>query len=143
MGRFVNEEGTLSFLVRSTWLGMCAVLNAELKAYGLSTSQYATLMIVDEHPGLSSSEIGRKVASSRQAAAEMLAGLERDGLIRRAPHPTDRRAQRIHPTDLGRDRLAEARVAVARREADFEAGFTEEERKAVRAWMAGIAESCG
>lgn len=140
--RFGTEEGMLSFLVRATWLGMRTALNAELKEYGLSTPQYATLAIVETNPGVSSSELGRKVGSSRQAANEMLAGLERDGLIVRGPHPADRRAHQIQLTDQGRALLAEARVAVARREAELEAGFTEEQRQAVRDWMAGIAEAC-
>lgn len=142
MGQFKNYEGGLAFLVRHTWLSMRAAIGAELKEYGLSTAQYATLMIVDENPGLSNADIGRKVSSSRQSANEMLAGLERDGLIERLPHPTDRRTQRIEITDAGRDRLAKARVLVARREAELEATFTDEERAAVRAWLEGIARAC-
>ncbi|WP_433334597.1 MarR family winged helix-turn-helix transcriptional regulator [Spirillospora sp. CA-294931] len=135
-------EGALAFLVRSAWLGMRTAIGAELKEFGLSTPQYATLMIVHDHPGLSNADIARKVSSSRQSANEMLAGLERDGLIERRPHPGDRRTQRIDITEEGRALLDKARVAVARREADLEAAFTEEQRENIRAWLEGIAEAC-
>lgn len=142
MGKYLNAEGALAFLVRSAWLGMRTAIGAELKEFGLSTSQYATLMIVQDHPGLSNADIGRKVSSSRQSANQMLAGLERDGLIERLPHPDDRRTQQIQITEAGRALLKQARIAVARREAELEAGFSQEQRAAVRAWLEGIAEAC-
>lgn len=142
MGHFHNDEGTLSFWVRSAWLGMRAAIGVDLKELGLSTPQYATLMIVDEHPGQSNADIARKVTSTRQSANEMLAGLERDGLIERLPNPADRRTQQIQITEAGRATLAQARVVVARREAALEAGFTEEQRKIVRTWLQDVATAC-
>jgi hypothetical protein len=38
--------------------------------------------------------------------------------------------------------LAEARVAVSRREAELEATFTPEQRAAIRDWLEGISEAC-
>jgi DNA-binding MarR family transcriptional regulator len=140
---FYDEAGSLSFLVRRTWLSMRAAIGEELKEFGLSTPQYATLMIAREFPGCSNADVARKVASSRQAANELLTGLERDGLIERTPHPDDRRTQRIHLTAQGRTRLARARVAVARREAELEAAFTAPQRETAHAWLDGVADACG
>lgn len=143
MGSFRSEQGALAFQVRKVWLSMRSAVGEELTAFGLSTSQYATLMMVEDAPGLSNADIGRAVGSSRQAANEMLSGLERDGLIERTPHPADRRTQQLHVTDLGRERLAAARVAVGRREAEIEAAFTQDQRQAVREWLKGVSEACG
>ncbi|WP_327091152.1 MarR family transcriptional regulator [Nonomuraea sp. NBC_01738] len=142
MGSFRNETGSLAFMVRKVWLNMRAAIGEELKAFGLSTSQYATLMMTAAHPGMSVADVAREVASTRQAANEMIGGLERDGLIERRPHPTDRRTHQIHLTDLGRTRLAEARVAVDRREAELEAAFTPEQRSAIRDWLDGVSAAC-
>ncbi|MET7934203.1 hypothetical protein [Streptomyces sp. NPDC005322] len=71
----------------------------------------------------------------------MLGGLELRGLIERRPNPSDRRTHRIHVTEAGRARLAEARIAVDRREAELEAGFTPEQRGAIRDWLEGISEA--
>lgn len=142
MGDFWEEPGSLSFLVRRAWLGMRAAIGAELKAFGLSTPQYATLMILEQHPGRSNSDIARAVASTRQAANEMLAGLERDGFISRTPHPDDRRAQQINLTASGRERLAEARVAVTRREAELVDGVSVGDTESARAWLAAVSDRC-
>ncbi|MEO3872743.1 MarR family transcriptional regulator [Nonomuraea sp. B12E4] len=135
--------GSLTFMVRTVWLNMRSAIGEELKAFGLSTSQYATLMMAGAQPGMSASDIARKVASTRQAANEMLAGLELEGLIERRPSPSDRRTHRIQLTEAGEARLAEAREAVARREAELEAAFTPEQRAAVRDWLEGISAACG
>ncbi|MEW1659844.1 hypothetical protein [Streptomyces sp. NPDC093707] len=69
--------------------------------------------------GLSASDVVREVASSRQAAYEMLGSVELEGLIERRPNPTDRRSHRIHVTASGRARLAEARSVVDRRKPNW------------------------
>ncbi|MFC9439559.1 MarR family winged helix-turn-helix transcriptional regulator, partial [Nocardia sp. NPDC057030] len=95
MGSYRDEAGSLTFMIRKVWLNMRSAIGEELKAFGLSTSQYATLMMTASHPGMSVADIAREVASSRQAANEMLNGLEHEGLIERHPHPTDRRTHQI------------------------------------------------
>ncbi|WP_218024484.1 MarR family winged helix-turn-helix transcriptional regulator [Nocardia lijiangensis] len=136
------EGGSLTFIVRKVWLNMRAAIGEELKEFGLSTSQYATLMMTAAQPGMSVADIAREVASTRQAANEMIGGLEKEGLIERRPHPTDRRTHQIKVTEAGMQRYAAARVAVARREAELEAGLTPAQRKAIREWMSGIADAC-
>ncbi|PXX70781.1 MarR family transcriptional regulator [Nocardia tenerifensis] len=142
MGSYRDEVGSLTFMVRKVWLNMRAAIGEELKAFGLSTSQYATLMMTAAHPGMSVADIAREVASSRQAANEMLGGLEQEGLIERRPHPTDRRTHQITVTEAGRARLAEARIAVGRREAELEADFTPAQRAAIRDWLDQIPNAC-
>ncbi|MEV0271715.1 MAG: MarR family transcriptional regulator [Hamadaea sp.] len=142
MGTFLSEPGSLAFQVRTAWLGLRGALNAQLKAYGLSTPQYATLMILEAHPGSSNSDVARACAATRQAANEMLAAFERDGLIERRPHPGDRRTHQLFLTDAGRRRLAEARVAAAAWETEIEAGFSDEERAVVRKWLEGVYGAC-
>lgn len=142
MGATPDEAGSLTFMVRKVWLTMRSAIGEELKIFGLSTSQYATLMMTEAHPGMSAADIAREVASSRQAANEMLGGLEVEGLIERRPHPGDRRTQQVHVTAAGRKRLAAARVAVNRREAELEAAFTPAQRETIRIWLEGISEAC-
>ncbi|WP_203218284.1 MarR family winged helix-turn-helix transcriptional regulator [Nocardia brasiliensis] len=142
MGLPPNEVGSLTFMVRTVWLHMRAAIGEELKEFGLSTSQYATLMMADAHPGMSVADIAREVASTRQAANEMLGGLEQQGLIERKPNPADRRTHRIHVTADGRERLAQARTAVARRETELEADRTPEQRAAIREWLGGMGQAC-
>lgn len=133
-----DAAGSLTFTVRRAWLTMRSAIGAELTEFGLSTSQYATLMMTSARPGLSVAAIARNVASSRQAANEMLGGLEREGLIERGSDPTDRRVHRIYVTESGQARLAAARVAVARREEELEAAFTPAQRRLIRDWLDAV-----
>ncbi|MFI6169623.1 MarR family winged helix-turn-helix transcriptional regulator [Nocardia sp. NPDC051052] len=142
MGSYRSEVGSLTFMVRKVWLNMRAAIGEELKAFGLSTSQYATLMMTAARPGMSVADVAREVASSRQAANEMLSGLEHEGLIERRPHPSDRRTHQITVTESGRARLAEARIAVGRREAELESSFTPAQQAAIRDWLEGISDAC-
>ena len=137
-----GHDRVLSFLVRHTWLSMRAAIGAELEEFGLTVPQFATLMTVRRHPGTSIAQLARAVGSTRQAANEMLAALERDGLITRSPHPTDRRTHQLHITPLGTTRYQAALPAVRRREAELEAGLPQEQRDAVIAWMTSVSLAC-
>ena len=137
-----DPDGVLTFLVRHTWLSMRAVIEDELSAHGLTVPQFATLMMLDKQPGLSIADVARLCASTRQAANEMVTGLENEGLAVRSPHPTDRRTHQVHMTPAGRERYIAARPGVLRREARLEAGLSEAQRTAAREWMLGIAGAC-
>ncbi len=134
--------GSLTFMVRKVWLSMRASIGEVLAEFNLTTSQYAMLMMTQGEPGMSVSEIAREVGSTRQAANELLANLERDGLIERRPHPTDRRTHQIHITEAGRALYVKVHDLVGRREAELEAGFSPEQRVAIREWLSGMAEAC-
>ena len=100
--------GCSTFLVRHAWLALRGVVAEALVQHDLSVAQFASLLMLDEVPGLSVADVARKVSTARQSANEMLGGLERAGLVERRPHPSDRRTQQIFLTDAGRRRLAEA-----------------------------------
>jgi DNA-binding MarR family transcriptional regulator len=129
------------FLVRHAWLSMRSVAADALVAHGLTVAQFASLLILESHPGMSGAEVARNVASARQSANEMLGGLESAGLIERGPHPRDRRAQQIHLTDAGRFRLAAARPAIREVERRLAEGFTAAELTVVNAWLTRMADA--
>ena len=127
--------GCSTFLVRHAWLALRGVVAEALVQHDLSVAQFASLLILDEEPGLSVADVARKVSTARQSANEMLGGLERAGLVERRPHPSDRRTQQIFLTDAGRQRLAEAVPTVQAVEARLSAGFSAEELAVVSAWL--------
>jgi DNA-binding MarR family transcriptional regulator len=140
-GNRVSDE-VLSFLVRHAWLGMRAAIEDELRRFDLTVPQFATLLMLGDRPGMSPSEVARACGSTRQAANQMVAALERDGLVTRSQHPTDRRTHALELTDPGRARLALARPAVHRREDQLEAAIPAHHRTAARQWMAAVATVC-
>jgi DNA-binding MarR family transcriptional regulator len=139
-----SDDGKgLSFLVRHAWLSMRSVVAGALAEYGLSVAQYASLLLLEETPGMSVADVARHVSSSRQSATEMLGGLERAGLIERRQHPSDRRAQQIFVTLAGRERLRTAGPAVKEVESQLEEGFSAHDRAAVRTWLRRMANAAG
>lgn len=72
----------------------------------LSTSSAAALVSLFAVPGLSVSELGRRVGLSQPAAARMVDALESDGLVTRVPSTVNRRWMTAQPTRQG-DRLAQ------------------------------------
>jgi DNA-binding MarR family transcriptional regulator len=72
----------------------------------LSTSSTAALVSLFADPGLSVSELGRRVGLSQPAAARMVDALEADDLVERVPSTVNRRWVTVRPTQQG-DRLAQ------------------------------------
>jgi DNA-binding MarR family transcriptional regulator len=130
-----------TFLVRHAWLSLRSVVAEALVRHDLSVAQFASLLMLEESPGMSVADVARKVSTARQSANEMLGGLERAGLVERRQHPTDRRSQQIFLTDAGRARLAEAVPTVQAVEAGLSAGFSADEIAVVAAWLRRMTEA--
>jgi len=73
----------------------------------LSTSSAAALVSLSAHPGLSVTELGRRVGLSQSAATRMVESLEADDLVERVPSTVNRRWVTARPTRRGRDLAAE------------------------------------
>lgn len=89
-----------------------ALLASATGAAGTSESGAAALVILDATPGLSVTELGRRVGLSQSAAARMVDSLEADGLAERRPGPG--RWVTVHPAPAGRrvvQQLLTARAA--------------------------------
>jgi DNA-binding MarR family transcriptional regulator len=140
-GHVNPPDGCSTFLVRHAWLALRGVVAEALVQHDLSVAQFASLLMLDESPGLSVADVARKVSTARQSANEMLGGLERAGLVERRPHPNDRRSQQIFLTGAGRQRLAEAMPTVHEVEARLAAGFSAEEIAVVNAWLRRMTEA--
>jgi MarR family transcriptional regulator, negative regulator of the multidrug operon emrRAB len=67
---------------------------------GVSASGSAALVMLAHAPGLSVTELGRRIGLSQPAAARMVDSLERLGLVER--RPAIGRAVAVHPTRSGR-----------------------------------------
>jgi len=80
------------------------------RAAGVSASGAAALVVLSASPGLSVTELGRRVGLSQSAAARMVDSMEANRLVRRRPGIG--RAVTVEPTQAGRRsarRLLDAR----------------------------------
>jgi DNA-binding MarR family transcriptional regulator len=93
--------------------------DAELRETGLRITQVAILAQVRRHDALSISELAAALSSERSVIARDVAVLERDGLLRVAIDPKDRRVRNVALTKVGRARLRSAGPAWRRAQQDM------------------------
>ncbi|MBB3610917.1 MarR family transcriptional regulator [Rhizobium sp. BK602] len=98
-----------------------------VKALGFNIGQLPVLYLLRDGAQMSQKELAKFAKIEQPSMAQMLARMERDGLIRRAPDPTDGRSSFISLTDAAIAKLPAARQALEeRREAVLE-GFSRDE----------------
>ncbi|MBS1887846.1 MAG: MarR family transcriptional regulator [Actinobacteria bacterium] len=98
---------------------LMARLNALLEPFGLTFPRYEALMLLhfSGRGSLPLGKIGERLQVHRTSVTNTIDGLERQKLVRRVPHATDRRAVLAAITPAGR-RVAE-RASEALNEARF------------------------
>lgn len=119
---------------RATW----QVSRAHLRAHsllqelfadaGARAYHYRLLAALDEAGAVSQAELGRVTGLDRSDVSVALSALEKDALIMRAAHPTDRRQNLVSLTARGRGELLRLDAVVEQAQTEFLAPLTAEER---------------
>jgi DNA-binding MarR family transcriptional regulator len=133
-------DGRSGFLVRQAWHELRSAMDVVLRPHGLSAAQYGVMSVLSRDPGVSGAELARASNISPQAMNELLGALERDGLVKRRPHPTHGRILQVNLTEEGRHQLDAARPDVDRLEKLIDKGYTKEQIALVRAWLVTAAQ---
>jgi DNA-binding MarR family transcriptional regulator len=135
----------LTYLVKRLEMAERARMEEVLAAHGVTLHQYTALSLLERRDGLSSAQLARRHFVTPQAMNQLVATLERDGLIRREPDTANRRILRTSLTDKGRQALAACHVAVDELERQMLAGFTAAQeqafREALERSLRGLADS--
>lgn len=74
-------------------------LQERIQALGITTGQFPALLALWEKDGLTQAELVRATDVEQATMAATLKRMERDGLVRRKPHPDDSRAQQVFLTE--------------------------------------------
>jgi DNA-binding MarR family transcriptional regulator len=87
--------------VQQLWLGR---LNEALRVYGLTFARYEALMLLhfSRDGSLPLGKIGARLQVHPTSVTNLIDGLEQQGLVRREPHPSDRRTTLASVTAQGR-----------------------------------------
>jgi DNA-binding MarR family transcriptional regulator len=74
-----------------------------LGEFGLTTSKFSTLQVLSDDPsgGVTQNQLGSKLTVTGSNITGVIDRLERDNLVARETHPTDRRANLVRLTDEG------------------------------------------
>jgi DNA-binding MarR family transcriptional regulator len=94
------------FLVRRLHQIHLALFAEECKVFGVTPVQYSILTVAAAQPGLDQAALANEVGVDRTTMADVLARLERRGLVRRTRVETDARRKLVHATAAGQRLLA-------------------------------------
>ncbi|AYG69846.1 MULTISPECIES: MarR family transcriptional regulator [unclassified Rhizobium] len=107
--------------------GFARLSEARLKPLGFGVGQLPVLVALQNGKASTQRDLARFAKVEQPPMAQMLARMERDGLIRRNPHPEDGRSSHIILTKAARDRMPDAIETLFQGNRDALDGFTEEE----------------
>jgi len=88
--------------LRGAYLTLHRTANAHFEPLGVTADQFVVLTLLAEEEGLTQREIVARAYSDPNTIGEMLTRLEGKKLVRRARHPSDRRARTVFLTAKGR-----------------------------------------
>lgn len=114
-----------------------------LEPFGVEPRAYAVLKALSEDDGRSQRELSTQLGIHRNVMVTVVDKLERDGLVKRMPHPADRRAFAVTLTDKARDLLPKLDAQGSAQENEITASLTENERKAVLQHLQRMSTAAG
>jgi len=98
-----------------------------LKPIGFGVGYIPVLVAIKEGKAQSQRDLARFAKVEQPSMAQMLARMERDGLVRRTPDPDDGRSSRISLTAIARSRLPAACAVLFQGNRDVLSDFTDQE----------------
>ena len=100
-----------------------------LEPFGVEPRAYAVLKALSEDDGRSQRELSTELGIHRNVMVTVVDKLEQQGLVKRMPHPGDRRAFAVTLTEKARDLLPKLDAQGRAQEDQITALLTEAERR--------------
>jgi MarR family transcriptional regulator, transcriptional regulator for hemolysin len=124
-----NRTPDIARLINRAARSFARVGDARLRPIGFGFNQVPVLAALRDDRALTQARLARLAGIEQPSMAQMLARMERDGLIQRTPHPKDARSRLISLTPATAERLPEAREIMLKSSNEALAGFTDHEVK--------------
>jgi len=138
---FPGPEECNCFAVRSAARHVTQLYDQLLAPVGLTVTQFSILAKLRRRGVLTINTLAEEMAMDRTTLGRTIQPLEREGLIRIEPAPTDRRAREIHLTKAGETRLKAALEAWAAAQGCFEASYGKKRAAELRAMLRAVVAS--
>jgi len=123
-----NFLQSFSILYRQTFQD----LDAKLKPYGITASQYMYILCICENEGLSQEQICDRLKLDRAPVARAAKALERDGYITRTVSADDRRQNQLYSTEKGKRTYEKIKAIVEQYETELMGSLTDIERDVLK-----------
>ncbi|NTX17221.1 MarR family transcriptional regulator [Myxococcus sp. CA056] len=136
-----NPESTSAYWINRASRLLMRLHESRLRPLGLGMSQLPVLTALEDGGTLSQKTLAERARVEQPTMAEMLARMERDGVVLREPNPEDKRASLTSLTPQARARLPEAKAALMRGEDEATAGFTQKEKALLRELLQRVVQN--
>jgi MarR family transcriptional regulator, transcriptional regulator for hemolysin len=107
--------------------GFARLSEARLKPLGFGVGHLPVLVALRGGRASTQRDLARFAKIEQPPMAQMLARMERDGLVQRTPDPADRRSSRVSMTEAAEARLPGAVATLLQGNREALGGFTDEE----------------
>ena len=107
--------------------GFTRLADDGLREFGFAVGQLPVLVSLKERKALSQAELARIAQVEQPSMAQLLARMERDGLVERVPDPDDKRSRLISLTPLATRRLPKAKAVMDAHAQQVLEGFSAED----------------
>jgi DNA-binding MarR family transcriptional regulator len=134
-----GEKGYLAYLLRQAQAATRLTLERALVDLGVTPPQFAVLTMLKAYPGLSGADLARVALLTPQTVGVIIRNLERDGAIRKKPHPVHGRVLQWTLTRRGQALLGKCRARGRTLERRLQAGLAPKAQATVRRWLSKIA----
>jgi DNA-binding MarR family transcriptional regulator len=121
-----------------------SAVDTALRPHGLTFARYEALVLLyfSRRGSLPMRVMGQRLQLHPTSVTNIVDRLEADGLVKRIPHPTDRRTTLVEITESGRQRRAAATEAVT--EVDFGLrGLTDRQTEDLTALLSRVRRASG
>ena len=112
--------------------------NRALEPFGLRSRHHAVLAVSAERGGLSQRQLGEVLGVDPSAVVALVDDLERVELVRRDPHPEDRRTRLVVVTRKGFRILAQTATLADKVDAELMVVLTAAERRTLEVLLAKV-----
>jgi DNA-binding MarR family transcriptional regulator len=133
----------IPFLLSQLGVSIAEDFVRRLEPFGVDPRAYAVMKALSEDDGRSQRELSTQLRIHRNVMVTVVDKLESAGLVKRMPHPGDRRAFAVTLTDKARDLLPRLDAQGSAQEDEVTASFTDTERKAVLEYLQRMSTAAG
>ena len=134
-----GEDGHIAYLLRQAQAATRLTMERTLADLGVTPPQFAVLTMLNAYPGLSGADVARVALLTPQTVGVIIGNLERDGAIKKTPHPVHGRILQWTLTGHGARLLGKCRSRVTAVERRLVAGLDAREELIIRCWLSKIA----
>jgi DNA-binding MarR family transcriptional regulator len=133
--RSESHEASLIYALGRVHQFVSREMRLRLAPWELTVQEYTALSVLRARPGLSNAQLARRSLVTPQSMLEILAKLERRGLLGREVDPGHGRVLRATPTPAGLALLTRADPDVAAIQDEILAAVPSDQREAVQTGM--------